>query len=191
MINVNNPNWLDKLIPLNGDCSEPRLGLSKINWDLIKDNVSVIFHTAASIRFDDPLTRAIRLNVYGTRQVCQLALESKKLEVLVHVSTTYCNNHIKVIDERLYPPLGDWKKDLEIMDGIDEQLLNIVTQKYTHFQPNTYTYTKGIAEQVINDMCNGKVPTVILRPSIGNLFKTQEKKTKKDFYSINFSCIII
>lgn len=142
--------------------------MSEINWNILKENVSVIFHAAASIRFDDPLKKAILLNVRGTREVSQLALEMKKVEVFVHVSTTYCNNHHSVVEEKLYPPLGDWKEDIKIATEMDEYVLNVITKPFTHFQVNTYTYTKGVAENLIYDMCNEKVPAIIVRPCIGN-----------------------
>lgn len=85
----------------------------------------------------------------------------------MHISTAYCNSDKKIVDERLYPPHGDWKRDIQIATEMDSQQLNIITKKFTSFQPNTYTYTKSLAEHVVNDMCAGRVPTVILRPSIG------------------------
>lgn len=32
--------------------------------------------------------------------------------------------------------------------------------------PNTYTFTKSVAEHIVVDMCKGKIPVKICRPSI-------------------------
>lgn len=56
-------------------------GLSDEDRQLIKDNVNIIFHGAASVRFNDTLTDAILINVRGTREICQLALECKNIIV--------------------------------------------------------------------------------------------------------------
>lgn len=49
-----NPNALDKLVLIEGDMSLAGLGLSDIDKKKL-ENVSVVFHSAASIRFDEPL----------------------------------------------------------------------------------------------------------------------------------------
>lgn len=44
-----------KVIPLDGDITKERLGFSDADRQTVIDNVSVVFHCAASIRFDAPL----------------------------------------------------------------------------------------------------------------------------------------
>jgi len=46
---------LDKLVPIAGDITEPDLGLSEEDKQLIVQNVSVVFHLAATVRFDAPI----------------------------------------------------------------------------------------------------------------------------------------
>lgn len=46
------------------------------------ENVAVVFHSAACISFDIPLTSAILLNVRGTKELLELGKSMKKLEVL-------------------------------------------------------------------------------------------------------------
>jgi len=46
---------LDKLVPIAGDITEPDLGLSEEDKQLIAQNVSVVFHLAATVRFDAPI----------------------------------------------------------------------------------------------------------------------------------------
>lgn len=52
--------------------------------------------------------------------------------------------------------------------------------------PNTYAYTKGLTEHLVNGY-SGKIPIVITRPSIGKviyLFYSNHKGI--DFFSLNF-----
>lgn len=71
----------EKLLPVVGDMNELRLGLSDKDYDFLVKNVTVIFHVAASVRFDEPIRDATIMNVRGTREVVQLAKQMKNLAV--------------------------------------------------------------------------------------------------------------
>lgn len=45
----------DKLVAVQGDITSPKLGLSAEDRSMLIENVSIIFHSAASVKFDDPL----------------------------------------------------------------------------------------------------------------------------------------
>lgn len=45
--------------------------------------MNIIFHVAATVRFDENLKTAFRINVSGTRDVLNLAKEIKNLKVRV------------------------------------------------------------------------------------------------------------
>lgn len=72
---------ISKVKVIQGDCSLEGLGLSDEDRKLIIDNVTLIYHCAATIRFDEKLKRAVELNTRGTREMISLALECKNLEV--------------------------------------------------------------------------------------------------------------
>lgn len=133
--------------------------------------MNIVYHIAASVRFDDSLKYAILLNTRGTRELVSLALEMKNLTLFAHVSTAYANTQTKVIEEKLYPPQADWRKTIEIAEQVDSYTLDLLTNKYLGCQPNTYTFTKHLAEHVVNDMCTGRIPAVIIRPSVGKVKK--------------------
>ncbi|XP_063926597.1 fatty acyl-CoA reductase 1-like [Zophobas morio] len=157
---------LDKIKTVVGDVRELDLGLNLQERQLLIDEVNVVFHVAASVRFDDSLTDAVIMNTRGTREVAKLVLEMKNLDVFVHISTTYCNSDRKVVEEKLYPVVAEWEKTIEIAENIDRHTLNVLTEKYIHPQPNTYTFAKSLGEHVVYDMCNGKIPLVVYRPSV-------------------------
>ena len=85
--------------------------------------VSIVFHSAATIKFDEDLTKAVNLNVVAVFTIMEICKKMKKLEVtfalnhktlnifsikaLVHISTAYCNVQLKHISEEIYPENGD------------------------------------------------------------------------------------
>jgi nucleoside-diphosphate-sugar epimerase len=57
-------------------------------WPL-RDDIDVVVHAAASVRFDLPLEQARAANVEGTRAVLDQSRRCPNLERVVHVSTAY------------------------------------------------------------------------------------------------------
>ena len=94
------PEVFAKIVPIEGDVSVVGLGLNDESFKLLKD-VSVIFHSAASVRFDDNLHRSIILNTRGTHEVIKFALTLKKIVSFVHVSTTYCYPDRRYVGEEV------------------------------------------------------------------------------------------
>lgn len=89
------------------------------------------------------------------------------LKVFLYVSTTYSNADKKEVSEELYEAPADWRQFIQIAEQMDNEDLQKVTVKCRGNLPNTYTFTKSMAEQAVNDICVGKFATIILRPSIG------------------------
>lgn len=159
------PNATDKVIFLPGDVAELECGLSKEHQQELFDNVSIVFHSAASVRFDDPLTTALRLNTRGTHELIKLSKQMKKIEVFQYISTTYCNVNVsETIQERVYPSFMPWKDMLYALENDPDTLDNIAI-KALGTQPNTYTFTKSLAENIVKE-ANDDIPCVIVRPSI-------------------------
>ncbi|CAH2101760.1 unnamed protein product [Euphydryas editha] len=154
-----------KVFFIAGDASELGLGMSDEDRTLIINRANIVFHVAASVRFDDSLKVAAKLNLRGTREVVELAKEIRNLEVLLHVSTSYANTNRKCIEEVVYPAFADWRDTLEVCENLDDHTLNVITPKYLGELPNTYVFTKQLAEHVMFEQ-KGKLPVVIMRPSI-------------------------
>lgn len=159
------PSALNKLIPINGDVGIEGLGLLPADREMLIEKVSVLFHVAASVRFDESLREAIFNNTRSTRDFCILAKEMKNLVVLLHVSSTYTQTDKSEVDETLYPSELDWREAIKVAESVDEHTLRTFTAKYLGTMPNTYTFTKRLAEQVISDYSKS-LPCVIIRPSI-------------------------
>ncbi|XP_011147424.1 fatty acyl-CoA reductase 1 isoform X4 [Harpegnathos saltator] len=151
------PSTFDKLVPVMGDATSVGLGLLPADRQMLIDKVSVIFHIAASVRFDDSLKDAIFANTRSTRDVCILACSMKKLAVLLHVSSTYAHIDKPVIDEVLYPAEVDWRRVIEIAETIDEHVLKMLTaniseDKTVHVYNCSADQTKAITIMQMQQM---------------------------------------
>lgn len=59
----------------------PALGICQEEREIIKDNVNIVIHGAATVRFDEKLKMAIAINVNGTKEIIKLAKEITHLKV--------------------------------------------------------------------------------------------------------------
>ena len=84
----------------------PALGISKEDEDTLINEVSVVFHSAATVRFDEELAKAVQMNLEGTRLIVELSRRMINLTAIVHVSTAYCHCYLENIEEKFYPCPG-------------------------------------------------------------------------------------
>lgn len=47
--------WKSKIVPVEGDIAEENLGISDEDWKMLQEGVEVVFHSAATVRFDEDL----------------------------------------------------------------------------------------------------------------------------------------
>lgn len=87
--------------------------------------------------------------------------------MFVYVSTAYSHIDKKLIEEKIYPSHGNWREAIKLAEEGDEGIIDALSMKYIKPLRNTYTYTKSLAEHVVVDLCEGKIPALIIRPSIG------------------------
>ncbi|XP_018339306.1 PREDICTED: fatty acyl-CoA reductase 1-like, partial [Trachymyrmex septentrionalis] len=81
--------------------------------------VTIIIHAAASVRFNNSLKYAIFANTRATRDICILAQNMKNLIALVYVSTAFAHMNEPFVDEKVYLPIADWQKIIEIVETSD------------------------------------------------------------------------
>jgi thioester reductase-like protein len=48
-------NIKNKLVVIDGDLTEPDLGISEKDRSLLIERIHIIFHSAATLKFDEPL----------------------------------------------------------------------------------------------------------------------------------------
>lgn len=149
---------------------EVNLGFSDATLKELRENVHIIFHCAATIKFNSHVRVAIKTNLTGTLRVIEFAKSLSDLVSFVHLSTAFCNsNYGGPFSEKVYPPVQDPYEMLAMAEK-DSEWDNIKTRadwKYlTKEHPNTYTFTKQMAENLVMKEMAG-YPAAIVRPSIG------------------------
>uniref|UniRef100_A0A672ZX30 Fatty acyl-CoA reductase n=1 Tax=Sphaeramia orbicularis TaxID=375764 RepID=A0A672ZX30_9TELE len=159
------PGFAQKIIAVNSDLTQPELDLSKEDQTTLAENIHIVFHCAATIRFNEPLKDAMQLNVLATQKMLALARRMKQLEIFIHVSTAYANCNRELIEEVIYPPPVDYRKLIDTLDWMDDDLVSALTPKLIGERPNTYTYTKALAEYLVQQEA-GDLNVAIVRPSI-------------------------
>ncbi|XP_071056868.1 putative fatty acyl-CoA reductase CG5065 [Onthophagus taurus] len=155
----------DKIEAISGDIMMENLNLSEIDKKKLIEEVSIVFHVAASIRMDLPLKEAVITNTTSTYQLFKLCMNMKILQAFVHVSTAFCNVEIDYMEEKIYPMDVDPYKIMDLVKWMDEKSLVAITKKLLGPHPNTYTFTKRLTELIAKDM-GDKIPIIITRPSI-------------------------
>ncbi|XP_075988926.1 fatty acyl-CoA reductase wat-like [Anticarsia gemmatalis] len=163
------PQFADKIVPVEGDVADIRLGLSEKDWNTLADEVTFIFHVAATIRFDEPLRKATLTNVRSTREALALARECKSLIKFVHVSTAFAfvtKDRIgEKLEEQFYTSPMSPETIISLAETVDESRLDAITQNLIGNWPNTYTFTKAISEELIRTTA-GDLPVCIVRPAM-------------------------
>jgi thioester reductase-like protein len=128
---------------LRGDITRDRLGLSESQYGALARNITHIIHSAATVRFRNPLAEAREINVEGTKRVmalARLAWERGRLERVAHISTAFVSGSRNGLIR---------EDDLDCGQGFS----------------NSYEQTKFEAEVFIRKSCPD-LPWVIFRPSI-------------------------
>lgn len=74
---------------INGDIEQPGLGISTEDREKLSEEVNIIFHGAATVKFDEKLRIAVGINVLGTREVLKLAKSVKNLKVPMPIFITF------------------------------------------------------------------------------------------------------
>lgn len=81
------------------------------------------------------------------------------------MSTAYANCNRSDVAEMIYPPPIQPSKLLDASEWMDDQVFDVLTNKIINDRPNTYTFTKALAEYIVSQ--EGKdLPLAIIRPSI-------------------------
>lgn len=159
------PERLTKLVPVQGDILQPGLGIRSSDVMCLQETVAVVFHTAATVKFDEALKLSVEMNVRGTERLLELCQRMVRLEALIHVSTAYCNCDREMVAEIVYPTPLEPNQLIQCMQWMDDDLVQQITPRLIGNRPNTYTLTKAVAEQLLVDQC-GSLPVAIVRPSI-------------------------
>ena len=125
---------------VEGDISEPRLALSDVDFDLVQQETTRVFHLAAVYDLAVPEDIAMRVNAGGTRNVVGLARSLRNLRQFHHVSTCY-------------------------VAGKREGVILETELKHNAGYRNFYEESKYLAELEVESAKN-ELPVTIYRPAV-------------------------
>ncbi|KMQ85980.1 fatty acyl- reductase 1, partial [Lasius niger] len=127
--------------------------------------VSVVFHLAATVRFDEDIKTSTALNVIATNVILDIAKHMPNLKSFIHVSTAYANCHVKYIEERFYTYSIGHRELITLTRTLPESTIKERIARITSLWPNTYTFTKAITEAFLKHE-GEDLPIGIFRPAI-------------------------
>lgn len=159
------PGALNKILPVKGDVGLPDLGLQPEDKDILIQSVNIVFHSAATVRFNEPLKVAVNLNTRGTDRMLDLCRRMTNLISFIHVSTAYSNADRREINESIYTTKIKPYTVIDMCENLDDETIQIIEKRLLGKHPNSYTLTKGLAEQIVLSK-GSDLPIAIVRPSI-------------------------
>lgn len=160
----------DKIKVVEGDIAKNKLGLSSEHYSEICERVNIIIHMAATVSFNEKLLIALDLNTFGPLQVLTMGSLCKNLKSITFTSTCYVNSNIvakkaEQIGEKIYPFAYDPNDLLKEISKLTTEAVEIFTSRIINGFPNTYTFTKCLAEHMLYQE-KGSIPIAIVRPAI-------------------------
>ncbi|XP_023227144.1 putative fatty acyl-CoA reductase CG5065 [Centruroides sculpturatus] len=162
---LKNPEICNKVECIEGNLTQDNFGISSSNMNLITKNVSMVFHLAASVKFTEPFRNAFVNNVEATKNVAEVCRRMNNLLAFLYASTAYSCCNREEVDEKIYTMSRSYEEFKKIANLKKNDSLEIRDENILEGRPNTYTLTKAITENYLNDFCRD-LPIVIVRPSI-------------------------
>ncbi|XP_076645017.1 fatty acyl-CoA reductase wat-like [Halictus rubicundus] len=158
------PNFLSKIVIVEGDASEEDFGLTpELKATLMDTNI--IFHAAAVVRFDEKLHVGVNTNVRSTKCSLLWARQLPNLKAFVYVSTAFANSSNNIIEEKHYKPAIEADKLITLTNCLNDDQLLAIEPILRGKNPNNYALTKAAAENAVLKYGDG-LPVAIVRPSI-------------------------
>jgi thioester reductase-like protein len=98
-----NEDFQERIIPLQGDLAKPHFGLDDETYELLTNQVEIIFHCGAIVNFVFPYSQLYDSNVCGTREIIRLATHTSTPIPIHYISTVSVlssdvNNEISIDD---------------------------------------------------------------------------------------------
>lgn len=81
------------------------------------------------------------------------------------MSTAYCNCDRTDVAEEIYPVGQEPDQVIALTEWMDDKMFEDFTPNLIASRPNTYTFTKALAERMLQRE-RGSLPVAIVRPSI-------------------------
>lgn len=166
------PDYMKRVKVVEGNLIDLNVGISEQDRYEIIENVQIVLHSAADVKFDETLQKLLLVNLRGSREIFKLAEQINNLEAVLHVSTAYSHCPRSHIEEKFYEPPCDPSYMIKLAERIQDEnskeTMEILTQRIIAPWPNTYTYTKALTEELVRQY-GERIPIAVIRPSISKI----------------------
>lgn len=159
------PEMMTKIFPVFGEITKPNFDLNDEHLKRVTETAEIVFHMAASLKLEATLKPNVIMNLVGTNNAMELANKMKNLIQFVHLSTAFCNVEPESVDERVYDFEHRPEDLINLSEWMSEDAMATMQKSVMGVHPNTYTYTKRLAEILVQNEYE-KLPVCIVRPSI-------------------------
>ncbi|MEA5549509.1 amino acid adenylation domain-containing protein [Anabaena cylindrica UHCC 0172] len=139
-------NQSSRIIPVVGELSQPRLGISVEKFDELAKRIDVIYHSGAQVNFSKPYSFIKAANVLGTQEILKLAC-LHQLKPVHYISTAAVFSTIACLTGT---------KTLYEDDDIDK------SEPYLYHDIG-YTQSKWVAEKLIWIAKSRGIPITVIR----------------------------
>lgn len=139
-----------RIIPIESDICDENLGLTKNNYELLKNNSSCIINCAANVKHYGYYSDFEKINVIGVKNLIKLALDGNLK--FIQISTASVSGNTLVGEKSKLNNLGKLK-------NYNEQCF-FVGQSFE----NVYVYSKFEAEKIVfENIINNNLNALVLR----------------------------
>lgn len=150
-----------KVIFVIGDIKSVDFGIDPAVLKQMRDQVTLIIHTAAKISLESSLQDAFENNCLPSLEIARMASQLRRLKLLIQLSTAYCNSFLPdgPVLERLYA-LSD--------EDPEEELASILALDQSPFAAqfsSTYAQAKYMTERLLPRRFP-LLPVLFVRPTI-------------------------
>ena len=138
------PEFEARIIPVPGDLAQPRLGLSELTYQEMLENLDTIYHNGALVNSMYPYQDLRAANVLGTKEIIHLASHGR-VKPLHYVSTLSVFTHTPTA----------WKQVIREQETLDE---------HCELIKGGYAQSKWVAEKLVTSARSRGLPVSIYRP---------------------------
>lgn len=131
------PQMFKKIVPVFGDITSKRLGLSDDQYDYVVSTAQVVFHMAASLKLEATLKPNVEMNLIGTKHVIDVCKNMPNIMALIHLSTAFCNCDQEVLREEIYDCPQKPTDLIRCAEWMSEEAMDIMGRKLMSPHPNT------------------------------------------------------
>lgn len=159
------PEVMNKIYPVFGEVTKHDFVMNSEHLKRVVETTQIMFHMAASLKMEAPLKPNVLINLTGTKHALALAKKMTNLIQMVHLSTAFCNVEPETVLEKIYEFHHDPDDLIRMADWMSESSMTAVQKELLGPHPNTYTYTKRLAEILVQREY-GNLPICIVRPTV-------------------------